>query len=549
LPPRGLRLEGSQRTRSDLADGEWQLSDEPIERDGKVLWKVTIPSVPLRKGENRLSLQARNADGASIAAYPLRPIVYTEPLPAPPTVLDGPRDESTSQAAYRGSITIRTPTRGPIQEVNVVRTNAKGTSETRTLSDLKFEKTNVPGLSRYTFEFTLDPGPNTFQVVAANRGGKSTARSWTRSYVRRTRVLHLDELVVAGSPDPLQATVNAQGHWEFPPANTGAATLKGRVEWTDPGDPSLDDPSRVRVWVNDFEQLDADLQPREGLFRKFEIGLRLNSTDNRIQLEFPGIQFEEHRSAIQFSVACRRPVREQLLHLLVVAPGDPRPVAVRDQVLKVFKARQADDVNFEAPPSFVRGRVYGPVLTTQGPQRLYKQLERIKQIIRYNLDPFNHVVIVYFQGEELITPTDTLLLTELSLANRNEPERRDAVAIHCKRMQASLADAKGAKLLLLSTRRIGEQRPADLPDNRIALLHCAWEEKESVEDAHLRGLLLTMLEKALGRSRTLQEVEADLRKQQLAREELPKKYADMLQIVYNRVLAGLSVGAQPALED
>ena len=80
------------------------------------------------------------------------------------------------------------------------------------------------------------------------------------SYVRRTIRVHLDGLERRDQPGRLLPLDGC--------APVGVVGLRGHVDWPEP-DPSLRQPLRVRVWVNDFEQFDAPLGAPQGLRRTF----------------------------------------------------------------------------------------------------------------------------------------------------------------------------------------------------------------------------------------------------------------------------------------
>ena len=235
--------------------------------------------------------------------------------------------------------------------------------------------------------------------------------------------------------------------------------MHGEVEWPDETDPVLtqDRPAHVRVWVNDFEQFEAPLEarPAGGRVRPFSAALRLNNTANRVEIGSSDVKAEK----AAFDVPCTRPARDQRLHLLVVAPGRRDEANVSGQVLTAFQARHIDGDRFDTA-AFRDGRLYGPVIKLAQREEVFDAVESMKGAISGGADELNDVIVVFFQGEQLVADKEHFLLTgetkrllpDLKPGDRLDASRMDRLketALTCDKFRELLADVRGAKLVLL----------------------------------------------------------------------------------------------------
>src|SRR5205807_4957048 len=113
-------------------------------------------------------------------------------------------------------------------------------------------------------------------------------------------------------------------------------------------------------------------------------------------------------------------------------------------VLKAFLARDVQGGRFRTP-AFREGRVYGPLPWNVKREEVYGTLINMRRGIRRTAGPFNDVVVVYFQGEEVVEGDRHYLLTEESLRRGHLAES----ALNTDTLREVLAEVQGAKLLLL----------------------------------------------------------------------------------------------------
>src|SRR5262249_10680538 len=135
--------------------------------------------------------------------------------------------------------------------------------------------------------------------------------------------LEIDRLVPlqAGGGEPLLPDRQEGGRIVFPPARQGRVELQGRVLWDEEDDDRLRKATLVRVYVNGFQQLPAELEPPAGggRERRFRTPLLFNQAeDNRVEIALPGLA-QDAASWAHFSVSCTDPQRGQRFHLLLVS--------------------------------------------------------------------------------------------------------------------------------------------------------------------------------------------------------------------------------------
>src|SRR5262249_8525258 len=150
----------------------------------------------------------------------------------------------------------------------------------------------------------------------------------------------------------------------------GALRLEGHLEWPAECD-ELRKPAQVRVWVNAFEQANAELEPRpDGLVRRFQVDLRLNQEENnRVELQFPGLKPDRQTPPAFVVLRCKQPLKEQRLHLLLFGVGAQDKGALAESLLGAFHARKVGEgrpefyefKHFETPV-FKEGLLYTPLL-------------------------------------------------------------------------------------------------------------------------------------------------------------------------------------------
>src|SRR5262249_14549769 len=143
------------------------------DRRGESTWSV-LAEVPLDQGANEVTLRTWNEDGASPERS--QRLVYQKPVePKPDVLAETPEKVGVGRRTAPLRLQVRSAsTRARLQLIR------ERSSSSRTV----VEEFPVGGLARGTagdFEFhgdrllALEPGPNSYTVVAVNAGGEASA--------------------------------------------------------------------------------------------------------------------------------------------------------------------------------------------------------------------------------------------------------------------------------------------------------------------------------------------------------------------------------------
>jgi WD40 repeat protein len=401
-------------------------------KDGVAVWTALLKAAPLAEKANAYELRVANEDGQA-ASGPIA-VVGTAPAPDPPQVVvelpPGP------VAVPRCDLTIRVRSPGGVPSLQLWR-NGQPVKD-RALDEPKKED------GEFVFrivELTLDEGANELKAVATAAGVPSKLVRENMSYVPPTAKVYLDGFV---DPDGKRFARDEK-------APVGRVDLRGRVEWPTDDDPALTLPLRVRVWVNDFEQTDAEMQPPVGRVRRFEAPVVLNRKENRIELKFSeAVKLAERQHLPSWTVLCGKPEPAQRLHLLIVAPEVETAEALdalTNRVLDTLGATQRKDNHFRTR-AFAERSTWYAIGGWEKPERVESSLFSIKiSIKKSSPGKFSDVVLVYFQGKTLVKGGKTYL-------HWSDPNPDPAVpvtdyAIDPDAVRGQLSDVLGAKLLLL----------------------------------------------------------------------------------------------------
>jgi hypothetical protein len=306
--------------------------------------------------------------------------------------------------------------------------------------EIQFEAP-APGLA-------LTPGVNALDVSVVNDGGEARLKKPVLVSYTRLPVT----VIVEGLEDPqdlrrevIRPVSFDQGQPVFPvPLRAGRWLVRGRVEWTEETSPELRDRLTVRAAVNDFDQFLEPLDDAAGLVRRFKAPIRLNQTDNKVVLKFNGVKLA---SPPTLALKCANPDLDQRLHLIVIAPGHTDPAQLRTRVLKAFRAEKVKGNSFSTG-AFREGEI---TLLEPDVNRgeIGQALKDTSRQIEDSRSKLNDVIVVYFQGKEVLEEKTQYLLTL-------ESEKRGKLAetaVNCDRLREQLADFTGAKLVLLDVNR------------------------------------------------------------------------------------------------
>jgi hypothetical protein len=372
---------------------------------------------------------------------PIHPTTNEQP-PARPRILVLEPGQSRTTSKPTTSLAFQVLSESQIQGVRVL-LDGKEIEPGEPTRNGKALAYKIPGIA-------LKPGLNVLTVHVRNNGGKTSA-SQVVSYLPPPVRVHLeDRLQDLQRPDRFYL-IN-----ELVP--TAFVQLRGWVEWPEGKDNLFDRRMPVRVWVNGFKQPGTVLQkPDEGSSpprRRFTAPLHLNRPVNKVEVDFPADLKLDASSATALTIRCPRPKQDQRLHLFVLAPGQRDSKEVADRILRSFLAKKSEGNTFRTPV-FKEGRLYGPLVGNFKRDEVYQALSDLKRTLQRSTGKFNEVVIVYFQGEEIVHQGKHYLLTEES--KRGRP---DETALPTETILARLNEMPGAKLLLLDVRSKSAGTPA-----------------------------------------------------------------------------------------
>jgi hypothetical protein len=193
-----------------------------------------------------------------------------------------------------------------------------------------------------------------------------------------------------------------------------------------------------------------DLRPSPGQRRRkdFRVHLVLNREENQVEIELPGLRQEAANLARQFTVGCADPLKEQRLHVLAISTAE------RDDEKLQERVRQA-----VASPAFKEVITYPPLTGPFTARMVYTQLREIKEKIetRKRRDqravvPCNDVVMVYFEGQERISPEGHHFLTRRGPGIANP--LRASYLIPFDDLAGPVGELPAAQMLLLDMDRV-----------------------------------------------------------------------------------------------
>jgi WD40 repeat protein len=418
LPLRGFRVRVNGEPQATVKQ---ELRRDP---DDATLWASRLANVRLREGANTVEVQALNVEGQSKSRS--FEIVY-KPIVLPPRIV-------------RVHPVQVSPVHEPEFRLEFRVESARGAEPVLLLNDRPVKlpaPEKVDGASVYRLPVSgLKVGPNDVEIRCADARHRLSV-SYTPRWTAR---LHFGELE---RPD-------ARGK-RFPReegAPTGHVWLHGYVEYRDAEAMREHQGGMLECLVNDFLQLDPEVvqeKPKE-LRRYFRLNLRLNREKNQVVVKLPdALKLEGNKTEEAVELRCRKPEKDQQLHLMVLGPGQPAPQKLVARVLKAFQATEVKGNRF-ATRVFKRGILYGPFPSYLTPEMVFGGLKSIRAKLQPADSPLNDVILVYFAGEEKVVNGKHYLLTKAAKASGDMAE-----AIDVDKLRAQLQQTRGAKLLLLDT--------------------------------------------------------------------------------------------------
>jgi WD40 repeat protein len=419
---------------------------------GMDTWFVRIDGVTLWAGDNNLfELQVRNKEASVKEPVRLKlsgPKAQGE-LPVVEFLQPG-MDTRVAEPNLRVQFRVRsgTPLRRLLLQVGAERFEEK---------DLERVGENL-----FSRQVTLKPGENMLRVETANDAGPQQPTKLTVNYVALPARLLLT--------DPLPVAVNEE-QIVLPQAAGGGVTLRGQVVWpVQP--PPLPADARVKVYVNGFLQPPAQLNPTPDP-RRFDFVTQayLNQSQNRIEMELPGIaQEQQRRQVILVSCAKPEPIRTRLVVVSVGLDQTLPAEALMQRAVKLFQDRNHWPFVLAEPPLVLSG-----TRATNG--NVLRALVTTKSKIQRSATTGSprDIVVVYFAGHEVIDPQMGHFL--LTASSRTDP-RVDRSGISVQFLEELLDSTYGARMLLLDVLRPEAKESA----SRLSVLDriASWSDASSI---------------------------------------------------------------------
>jgi hypothetical protein len=431
----------------------------PKKQERAWVWQVPLEEVFVHDGEKNLAsiaIQAVNEEGTS-EAVTVR-VKHSKKPPRPPAAryipptTEGPVDRPEYKAAFR------VESEHPLQRVEIRRGD-------KVLAEADLKQVVREG-SRFVLQgqlpVQLQTGLNRLELVAVNKDGRSPRETVMINLVEPPVTVEIERVVQMKDNGvdvlkELKPKYTSGGTVEFAEAAPGSVMmLEGYVRWaSDAKDPALYDRGLTpEVKVGDCRQFPEPLQERgtgkEANIRRFRIPIVLTGEENRIQFNLPsGGQHE--RSHRTFTLRCLAPAKNQRLHLLIIGVNVKDSAGLKKRVLDALGAVNHPTGNqgeFDRKPPFeqcyLHGTLTGEVVRGDILAKLVEIRDLIAQLNR-KTKRLNDVVLVYYQGEDVVVPQtqERWLKTSRKCPNLNY---LSDVAVSCR----ELPRLPGAPLLLLN---------------------------------------------------------------------------------------------------
>ncbi|MGE3804383.1 MAG: hypothetical protein AB7K24_06900, partial [Gemmataceae bacterium] len=490
----------------------------PANLDGK--WGIRLKDVPLEAGQpNKVRVWVSNPEAR--CRQPGEVAVAFVPVVKPPAQAEVRFVDPLNEINVVDPdlpVRIRIKSESALKRVELLR--EAGRDVGRTTFDLTGKKPDAQGAYEFQTVLRLAPRENRLRAIAVNAGGEQET-DLVVNYLYMPVRLEMDGLAPFGQPNKsLEPRKLPDGRLVFEDkAGQARMVLRGRVLWSKENDEQIRKTSMVRVYVNGFQQLPAQLKPAtgDGRERRFEAELLLNrAQDNVVEIELPTLK-QDSSNRREFNLACAKPEEGQRLHLLIVAVGEKNNQGLIDQALLSLRATR--DKGQIKTPAFAQVRVYGPLTDFVTPEHVFTQLCLIKKTIDVlaSQGSPNDVVMVYYQGGEAVQNDGNVF--ETSLSKYDKELRRSGISLGG--LQDFFDETLGAKLLWLDVAKVpskdelGKDQVAKMaPDTYFNVLRYRWLTKGAQGDGSLIGDLGKAMQKdKAGFLQTVSAQVADLYKQ------------------------------------
>lgn len=411
----------------DLGEGRWAVSAD----------------VQLEEGNNEIVFRARNDDGT--AAERRERMRYEKPVEKKPEIVFA---TATSATPDRPDFTIqfRVVSHSALTRVELVRVRGNARQGVRPFDVARVERRPDGEFElRADATVALDPYENAFEVDAVNAGGE-TREPLTLNYTPPPVFAEIVDVVSRSHKVAPEGRADGPSVLREPLADA-RATIRGRIVWTGVDKRRVSGSPRVRVWVNGFPQVAVALgsvtQADRGLTRDFEAEVLLSREENDIAVKLQDVPLDI-RGVPWLRAKCKNPERNFRLHLWVIGVGIDDKQGLVSRAVTAVNGSDLDKSNrvFHTP-AFPTARVYGPTCENLDRSLIYGDLGDIRDHLPMDLLPSNDVVMIYYEGGEVIEGNGR---TGLRIRPGTGTGPDDVFPM--EEIVRQLSEARGAKLFL-----------------------------------------------------------------------------------------------------
>ena len=464
------------------------------ERRAEGVWEA-LAEVPIRQGANEVTLRTWNQDGESTPPKPVR-LVYQKPVEPKPDLNVAESEKTVGRPIAPLRFVVRSTS--PLTRVELI---FKGPPP-RAIKRFDIERLRRGPDGTYVFRedgtIHLEPGQNSFRIEAVNAGGMSTAELALTYTPPPVRVV-IDKVTGGGK------TLRPEGRAEGPPTIPerlphSGVSLRGRVIWADAPSMLASADLRLQVWVNGFPHVavtpEGALADRP-LERRFQADLLLSRLeDNEIDLRLDGKPLDD-LGENRLLVSCQKVEPDWRLHLLVIGIGAADEQELRRRALEALNGCDFNegDRTFKTP-AFPVAKLYGPLCPVVFPANLYGRLRQIRRAIAMGSKPSNEIVILYYQGGEIVEKKEGPCLRL-----RPGGSVEGSAIFQLSEIRKELIKTRGAKLFLLDVTRAPDRVPLILSraaqwvedESSYGLLRLSWQEQPAPPEGSLADALREIL--------------------------------------------------------
>jgi hypothetical protein len=471
---------------------------------GLTLWWMKSEAVRLEANgvlPRSVLVAAGNVDGDS---SPVEAAVARKAVPPPPppqlTVTGGPKG-----AVLTNGENVRTDQPRLAIGVKVKSATKLTRVELRRADAIDGQSDRLPGVDVGTAVggpdgFVLEVNPtlplreevNQFEVVATAGEARDTFR-FSVSYIPPPIRVVIDGIDETG-PSGATTTLTAKGGAYR--ADGGFVLVRGRVIWSGTGEAARGTGHEVVLVANEVRHLPVELAKPAADSReaRFVAPLFLNADDTQVRVEVRGRGridgvAQQKMADVAAAVHADRPIRQQRLHVLVIAPlvpEDERAALAREVISAIGGDLPAGRPVFHRMPfkhkAFVRATLYSPLVHNVSKPDVVGLLQDVEDEIRLPADDpgpkgwVNDVVLVYYQGRDQVGKDGLLRLhTTRSVTYLDRGGERFAVRMD------ELPPTPGVRLQLLNIMDPdGRPQPAEHLSTVPLLLRYSWKDQASV---------------------------------------------------------------------